>query len=154
MKLIESKAEYITQEEGLEGIYKQIELAGRTCYKSEDKITENSAKGFVERMIKSNHTAMLEQGTVYLKAQSDVEDTNFWIMANSPYAKVIDDDVSNITYITTNLRAIIELFPTTWHRFLSIYMCEPTWHERRYTMKFTTDRGVSHELVRHKLCVA
>lgn len=154
MKLIESKAEYITQEEGLEGIYKQIELAGRTCYKSEDKITENSAKGFVERMIKSNHTAMLEQGTVYLKAQSDVEDTNFWIVANSPYAKVIDDDVSNITYITTNLRAIIELFPTTWHGFLSIYMCEPTWHERRYTMKFTTDRGVSHELVRHKLCVA
>lgn len=151
MKLIESKAEYITQEEGLEGIYKQIELAGRTCYKSEDKITEDSAKGFVEQMIKSNHTAMLEQGTVYLKAQSDVEDTNFWIVTNSPYAKVVDDDVSNITYITTNLRAIIELFPTTWHRFLSIYMCEPTQHERRYTMKFTTDRGVSHELVRHRV---
>ena len=38
MKLIESKAEYIPQEDGLEGIYKQIELAGRTAYKSEDKI--------------------------------------------------------------------------------------------------------------------
>lgn len=152
MKLIESKAEYIPQEEGLEGIYKQIELAGRTCYKSEDKITEDSAKGFVERMIKSNHTAMLEQGTVYVKAQSDIEDTNFWIVANSPYAKVVDDDISNITYITTNLRAIIELFPTTWHGFLSTYMCEPTeHHEKRYTMKFTTDRGVSHELVRHRV---
>lgn len=40
MKLIESKAEYISQEEGLEGIYKQIELAGRTAYKSEDKMVD------------------------------------------------------------------------------------------------------------------
>lgn len=40
MKLIESKAEYIPQEEGLEGIYKQIELAGRTAYKSEDKMID------------------------------------------------------------------------------------------------------------------
>ena len=152
MKLIESKAEYILQEKGLKGIYKQIELAGRTCYKSEDKITEDSAKGFVDRMIKSNHTAMLEQGTVYVKAQSDIEDTNFWIVANSPYAKVVDDDISNITYITTNIRAIIELLPTTWHGFLSTYMCEPIeHHEKRYTMKFTTDRGVSHELVRHRV---
>ena len=47
-------------------MYKQIELAGRTCYKSEDKITIDSAKGFVERMVKSGHGAMLEHGTVYL----------------------------------------------------------------------------------------
>lgn len=39
----------------LDGIYKQIEIAGRTCYKSEDKITPNSAKEFVDRMIKSGH---------------------------------------------------------------------------------------------------
>ena len=64
MKLIESKAELVLQQEGLEGVYKQIEFCGRTCYKSEDKITEDSAKGFVERMIKSNHTAMLEQGII------------------------------------------------------------------------------------------
>ena len=55
MKLIESKAEYIPQEEGLEGIYKMIELAGRTAYHSQDKITPDSAKDFVDRMIKSNH---------------------------------------------------------------------------------------------------
>ena len=152
MKLIESKAELLLQPDGLEGVYKQIEICGRTCYKSLDKMTDDSAKAFVERMIASNHTAMLEQGTVYLRAQSDVEDTNFWIIANSPYAKVVADDISNITYITTNLRAIIESFPTTWHGFLSTYMCEPTeQHEKRYTIKFTTDRGVSHELVRHRV---
>ena len=66
MKLIESKAEYIPQEEGLEGIYKQIELAGRTAYHSMDKITPDSAKNFVDRMIKSKHGAALEAGTVYL----------------------------------------------------------------------------------------
>jgi thymidylate synthase (FAD) len=152
MKLIEPKAELLLQPEGLDGVYKQIELCGRTCYKSTDKITDESAKPFVERMIASKHTAMLEHGTVYLKSQSDIEDTNFWIVANSPYAKVVNDDISNITYITTNLRVVIELFPTTWHGFLNTYMCEPTeQHEKRYTIKFITDRGVSHELVRHRV---
>ena len=67
MKLIESKAEYIPQEESLEGIYKIIELAGRTAYHSLDKITPDSARDFVDRMIKSKHGAALEHGTVYLK---------------------------------------------------------------------------------------
>lgn len=66
MKLIESKAEHIPQEEGLEGVYKMIELAGRTAYHSQDKITPNSAEDFVDRMIKSKHGAALEHGTVYL----------------------------------------------------------------------------------------
>ena len=51
---------------------KIIEQAGRVCYKSEDKITEDSAKEFVDRMIKSGHGAMLEHGTVYLKAKTKV----------------------------------------------------------------------------------
>lgn len=55
MKLIESKVEVIEQQPGLDGVYKQVELAGRTCYRSYDKITETSAKEFTERMIKSKH---------------------------------------------------------------------------------------------------
>ena len=74
MKLIESKVEVIEQQPGLEGVYKQTELAGRTCYKSEDKITEDSAKEFVDRMIKSKHGAMLEHGTVYLKGRAVYDD--------------------------------------------------------------------------------
>ena len=35
MKLIKPSFEIIPQSEGLDGIYKQIEIAGRTCYKSE-----------------------------------------------------------------------------------------------------------------------
>ena len=66
MKLIKPTFEILPQSGGLDGIYKQIEIAGRHCYKSEDKITETSAKEFVERMIKSKHDSMLEHGTVYL----------------------------------------------------------------------------------------
>lgn len=66
MKLVKSSVEYLPQEEGLEGIYKQIERCTRVSYKSEDKITEDSAKKFVDMLIKSKHYAGLEHGTVYL----------------------------------------------------------------------------------------
>ena len=55
MRLIKPSYEIIPQQSDLEGVYKQVELAGRTCYKSEDKITPDSAKSFVDRMIKSEH---------------------------------------------------------------------------------------------------
>ena len=64
-----------------------IEQAGRTCYKSEDKITDESAEKLITKLIDSHHDAMLEFGP-------------------------------------------------------------------SITVKFICDRGVSHELVRHKLCVA
>lgn len=152
MKLIESKAEYIPQQEGLDGIYKQIELCGRTCYKSEDKITEDSAKGFVDRMIESNHTAMLEHGTVYLRIPITDETADRIVSyAMDKYSKthigpVLEEKMCY--YITTNLRVLVE---NNWLEDLQ-YVCEPTaHHEKRYTMRFTTDRGVSHELVRHRV---
>jgi thymidylate synthase (FAD) len=55
MRLIKPSFEIWKQEPGLEGIYKAIERAGRVCYRSEDKITEDSAKPFVDRMIKAGH---------------------------------------------------------------------------------------------------
>jgi len=41
---------------------KRIEKAGRVCYKSEDKITEESAIKFVKTLIKNGHEAMIEHG--------------------------------------------------------------------------------------------
>ena len=152
MKLIKPSFSILPQSDGLEGIYRQIEMAGRTCYKSEDKITEDSAKEFVDRMIKSGHGAMLEHGTVYLFAR--------WYQhaAGSPLSRYRDNKFSrfntndNGTYITTNLRVLVE---NNWLDDLK-YLCEPTkYHEKRITVKFICDRGVSHEFVRHKiLCVA
>lgn len=70
MKLINQSVEYIPQEEGLEGIYKQIEIAARTCYKSENNSTGDS-KSFVDKLIKMKHFSMLEHGTVHLKIPID-----------------------------------------------------------------------------------
>ena len=158
MKLIESSVEIIPQESGLEGIYKQCELAGRTAYKSEDRITEGSAKKFVGAMMKSNHGAVLEHGTVYLMAKTEM--VNWYIHPEdgyeeeynvlekykfNPYSKYGDD--GEYVYVTTNLRV---LFENGWMDDLK-YWCEPTeFHERRVTAKFICSRGVSHEAVRHR----
>ena len=55
MKLINQSAQYLPQQAGIDGIYKQIELAGRTSYLSWDKMTDDSAKKFVDMLIKSKH---------------------------------------------------------------------------------------------------
>ena len=152
MKLIESKVELIEQQPGLDGVYKQIELAGRTCYKSEDKITEDSAKAFVDRMINSKHGAMLEHGTVYLITRN-ANIANKYIINKYSVVKRIggfnENDEAIIThYITTNLRVIIE---NDWSEDLK-YISEPTEHHvKRITARFTCDRGVSHEIVRHRV---
>ena len=161
MKLIKPYFNIIEQQSGLEGIYKQIEMAGRTCYKSEDKITETSAKEFVDRMIKSGHGAMLEHGTIYLDCPQHV----FTKYIDNPYSKCeytkshieMDEEYYSSLYytdkqeyffVTTNMRVLVE---NGWLGDLQ-YLCEPTeYHERRITVKFTCDRGVSHEFVRHRV---
>ena len=149
MKLINSKVELIEQQPGLEGVYKQIELAGRTCYKSEDKITPDSAKTFVDRMIKSGHGAMLEHGTVYLTMPLQSEKVRKFI--TNPHSVVVpisSDNVNGRAYITTNYRVLVE---NDWLDDLR-YISEPTeYHKRRITARFTLDRGVSHEFVRHRV---
>lgn len=150
MKLIESSVEVLEQESGLNGIYKQIELAGRTCYKSEDKITEDSAREFVDRMIKLGHGAMLEHGTVYLviPIKELTEDRKYLTDIIPRFTKYSvrtwkNDQVA----ITTNLRTIVE---NGWQHYLKyIQKCDE--QEPRITVKFTCDRGVSHEFVRHRV---
>jgi thymidylate synthase (FAD) len=143
MKLVKSNVELIEQGSGLEGVYRQIEQVSRTCYKSEDKITEDSAKEFVQRMLNSGHLAMLEHGTVYLTipiTQQNSYRIDSYKVNN--YTKVKLDINNKIYYITTNLRVLVE---NDWIDGLK-YLCEPTeHHDKRYTMKFTIDRGVSHK---------
>jgi len=53
------------------GALKMIEIAGRTCYKSEDKITNNSAEGFVNMLISRGHHAMVEFADIIVKCKTD-----------------------------------------------------------------------------------
>ena len=151
MKLIKASFNIIEQGPSIDGIYKIIEQAGRVCYKSEDKITEDSAKEFVERMIKSGHGAMLEHGTVYLFLTMSSRQQYFKYCSN-PYS------VANSTgeaekgtwngFVTTNYRVLVE---NGWLEDLE-YICNPgKEHEKRITVRFVCDRGVSHEFVRHRV---
>jgi len=62
MKLIEQSHETLYIDD-----LTRIEIAGRTCYKSEDKITDTSADAFVRMLIKRGHEAMLEHGSATVK---------------------------------------------------------------------------------------
>jgi len=54
-----------------EELLKTIEIAGRTCYKSENKITEDSASKFVKMLIKNGHEAMIEHNSISVKFVCD-----------------------------------------------------------------------------------
>lgn len=132
-----------------DNLAKHIELCGRTCYKSTDKITEESAHPFVQRMIDSKHYAMLEHGTVYLRLPYN-DDCNKFAQILERYYHNKYSRISKYpyAYITTNLRVIIE---NGWQEDLQ-YACEPTkYHEMRHTVKFVCNRQVSHEFVRHRV---
>lgn len=66
MKIINASYEILTPVNGKQ-MLKDIELIGRTCYKSENLITEDSAKGFVARLIKNGHEAMIEHNHITVK---------------------------------------------------------------------------------------
>lgn len=153
MRFIDSSVEIIEQESGLLGIYKQIERAARLSYKSEDRITENSAKKMVDTLVNNKHLACLEHGTIYLKVPMDSGD---WVgicgdYDDNPYSKVRyvqHDSNTMIAYITTNARVLIE---NNWLEDLQ-YMCEPTeYHAKRISVKFTTSIGITRELIRHRV---
>ena len=159
MRLVESSVEILPQEEGLLGAYKQCEIAGRVCYKSEDKICEGSAKKMVDFLIGRGHFSPLEHGTIYLHFSyfSPIHDINYMKLVNirmfyakNPYSKVViktEDHYKIDVYITTNCRVITE-----HNRQDDLqYMCEPTkYHKKRVTIKAICDRGVTHEWVRHR----
>jgi len=173
MKLIKPSVEYIPQEK--ERIpFKHIELCARTCYKSENKITVDSAHKFVEGLIMAGHWAMLEHGTLYLYLEvnpdnafkkfkyvsakftapynwNDVVGTVAAKYRTNPYSRVntIYSGDGRKVYITTNYRVILD---NDWVEDLQFTCESPTeYHKKRYTMKFICDRGVSHELVRHRV---
>jgi len=70
MKIIKQYWEFEHKIDGDE-ILKRIEKAGRTCYKSEDKITTDSAKKFVSGIIKSGHHSVIEHYNISARIITD-----------------------------------------------------------------------------------
>lgn len=138
MNFIEPKVKILRQkydDDILTNMFKHIELCGRNCYKSEDRITDTSYEKFVDNLTKSEHGAMLEHGTVYLTIPvgTPVDDPQYmWkidivrFFIDNKYSKVnkktVNDTVdveikgygfrtqasARFYYITTNWRVIIE----------------------------------------------
>lgn len=70
MKVIQPSIEVLDQINGDE-ILKRIELIGRVCYKSEDKITTDSAKTFVSNILKSGHESVIEHEKISVRIICD-----------------------------------------------------------------------------------
>ena len=157
MEFLVAGFEIIEQEPGLEGIFKAAELPGRICYGSQDKIAPGTAEKFVNGLMKSNHGAPLEHGTVYLQAPDEYsyhyESMDLEYIGNpiekylhNPYSKYNSD--GEYAYVTTNLRV---LFENGWMNDLQ-YWCEPTeFHEKRYQVRFQIDRFTGEEFLRHRV---
>ena len=148
MRLIKPYFEIIEQQPGEVGMLKHIETCGRVAWKSEDKITDDSYIKFVDMIKSVKHGSVLEHGTVYLQINNSYNDYNSKASKYkfNKYSKLnneLSQDARIIrNYITTNYRVLIE---NNWLDDLK-YQCEPTeHHEKRITVKFTCDRGVSHK---------
>lgn len=192
MEMIQPKVDLIQENDP----YKKIELVGRTCYKSEDKITQDSSKKFVQGLIKRNHTAMLEHATVLFQLDPSYE-SYVSVLRQCKYLNVTCTEVSRPDgkkylriLVSGNIRAINEsdvfvLLQTMYEnsvyrdlvynkQFIDTYADQVEGQTSFYnakivdinsldhlseeeilnhcymTLRFTCDRGVSHEIVRHR----
>lgn len=149
MKLIPQTVELLKQEDWK----KQIELAARTCYKSEDKIGEGTADAMLKKLINYRHYSMLEHGTIYLHMPiGDTGRSNkltrfFHKYYHNPYSRAKMDYTGSNVYITTNYRVLLE---NGWTKDLQ-YLCKPTDnHVKRYTFRLITSISIVRELIRHR----
>ncbi len=143
MKIIQPSYEIWPQEEGVDGIYRQVERVGRVCYKSEDHVTADSARPFVGRLIANEHFAMLEHASVWLAAPAGELD----FYRHNRFSRFASQGGTD--YVSTNFRVVAEgRREADLKRFLS--PCLPQ-HERRVTVHFTTQIATTREFNRHRV---
>jgi thymidylate synthase (FAD) len=153
MKLINQSFEILEQKDfTITGIKKFIERCGRVCYKSEDRITDDSYEKFVNMLESRGHDRPLEFGTVHLKMI--LPDFKGFIhslltvgMLNNIWIKHAYK--GDVIYITTNYRYyldIIKYFPNV-RKYLTEEDNE--YYPKRYTVHFITSRGIMDEFRTH-----
>lgn len=109
-----------------EDCLKWLERIGRTCYKSEDKITAGSAPKFVRNILKlGRRDRLYKELRPLLEEAEDIPEMKQALLRNILEAVgKVDDDPPHESVIEHSLM----------------------------TVRFVCDRGVSHEMVRHRLC--
>ena len=154
MRLINQSYEICNQTDfSISSIYKHIEKCTRVAYKSEDKITENSAASFINKLIIMKHLAPMEFGTIHFKMpitllKTFAEDLMYHNLYNMEWLKC--KAVDNHAYFTTNYRHWLVMIDKV--DYLKDYFTEEDnkYYPKRYTVKLITSRIVSHEVVRHR----
>jgi len=136
----------------VQGTLKWIERAGRVCYASEDKITEDSALPFIRNLIGKGHLSVLENSEISIRIPLESKYITNW----DYYYDV------GLMSSTGNLRAFMELYPTIdgkndfFQKWLNgdfdNFILQPPKEWERYTVEFTTNRAMTHEIVRHRPC--
>ena len=199
MRIINPKAELICEKNP----YRKVEMAARTCYKSTGNGTEEGARKMCQRLIKSQHTAMLEHAVLCFELlpadpsmpnHLEARDRYMSALAKSPYMHVTVNPIIDLEANTCktrilasgNLRAISErgvddpvfratqemypdlvwgrvttddyhIYPEVVAKIVNIDELEDLTpfeigEHKVLTFRFTTDRAVANELVRHRPC--
>ena len=199
MRIIEPSVELVGGNVGLFDRPKHVELCGRVCYKSESKITEDSAEKFIAGIIKRGHEAVLEHARITLDL-SNRRDT-YRLLNNSviPHMRrgglrdyLTFTQIDDKYVVSGNVRAWRDVYKFMFgngHFFTD--SLKRTWAENApffpeffnpddpynpdtitdinpspdmpsfedpalrmrhswYTLRFICDRGVTHEIVRHR----
>nr|DAU93321.1 MAG TPA: Thymidylate synthase complementing protein [Caudoviricetes sp.] len=186
MKIINAQAFVLVENDPI----KKIEKCGRVCYKSEDKITEDSAEKFVANIIKRGHEAVLEHASfifqVSYNVYKDIRDKVMFVENRYPVKMYLRFTDSDGYVVSGNVRAwrdffffagvppymndFVESTPILFPEFKSDFPFNfkgGKWSIRQISadelvspyqrlvhedvsVKFICDRGVTHEIVRHR----
>lgn len=179
MRLIKSSAEIIREENP----FRKIEIAGRTCYKSDSEMNEQTARKFFNKLRDSKHHAMLEHATFCFQVSPD----HLWeLRVVDKFLNITIDEVDGEErcLVSGNLRALNETLELSL--LVALYDIDPqlvyavdesavqkaipqmrgicvpfdvdahdlpdwVYKTHKYvTYHLVCDRGVSHEIVRHR----
>ena len=184
MKIINAQASVLVENDPI----KKIEKCGRVCYKSEDKITEDSAEKFVANIIKRGHEAVLEHASfifqVSYNVYEDMRDKVNFVETHYPvklYLRFSDGyiisgnvrawrDFFHFAGVPHYMNDFVESNPILFPEFKNVFpfsFNKKKWNIRQISsnelmsvyqrlvhedisMRFICDRGVTHEIVRHR----
>ncbi len=198
MRIIEPTVAYVGGNVNLFNRAKHVELCGRVCYKSENRITEDSAERFISSIIKRGHEAVLEHARITLDlSREDHHDVYSLIRTVcedmcsrgiNPFMTVTHGGVDESYVVSGNVRAWRNLCKYMWgNGYCFPDVIRRMWVENApffpefvrkddpyiydtltdidpdnpyfpgsriahgwHTLRFICDRGISHEIVRHR----
>lgn len=113
MKIIEQnvKLVYPTSLEGGIKTLQYVEMAGRNCWRSEGKITDDSYKQFIENLRKRGHESPLEFGNIMFDITTSRD-----VMAELTRHRVCSFAIQSQRYVDESKSGDIEFIKPLWYK--------------------------------------